>query len=177
MSKVVLQMRSETSIKTLTKMAMMATITFVGIYAVKVPVPNGYVHIGDCMIFLSVLLLGAKRGALAGGIGAAMADLLAGYMHWVFPTFIIKYIMAVIMGQFVEKIMPTMKWNWLIGAAVGGIVQIILYFVADTVMFGMALGIADIPGNVIQTVAGIILTGVMVGLFNKSGIMGRLKDI
>jgi len=170
-------MRSDVSIRTLTKMAMMATITFVGIYAVKVPVPNGYVHIGDCMVFLSVLLLGMKRGALAGAIGAAMSDLLAGYMHWVFPTFIIKYIMAVILGLFVEKWMPKARWNWLIGAIAGGIAQIILYFVADTVMFGMAMGIVDIPGNVIQTVAGIILTGVMVVLFNKSGIMGKLKEI
>ena len=170
-------MRSEVSMKTLTKMAMMAAITFVGIYAVKVPVPNGYVHIGDCMIFLSVLLLGAKRGALAGAIGAAMSDLLAGYAHWVFPTFIIKFIMAMVMGMFVEKWMPKVKWNWLVGAAVGGIVQVVLYFVADAVMFGVAMGIVDIPGNVIQTVAGIILTGVMVGMFNKSGIMARLKDI
>ena len=170
-------MRSDVSMKALTKMAMMATITFVGIYAVKVPVPNGYVHIGDCMIFLSVLLLGAKRGALAGSIGAAMADLLAGFMHWVFPTFMIKFIMAMMMGLFVEKLMPKAKWNWLIGSVVGGIVQIALYFVADTAMFGMAMGIVDIPGNVIQTAAGIILTGVMVSLFHKSGIMGRLKDL
>ena len=170
-------MRSDVSIRTLTKMAMMATITFVGIYAIKVPVPNGYIHIGDCMIFLSVLLLGTKRGALAGSIGAAMADLLAGYVHWVFPTFIIKFCMAFVMGLFIDKLLPHAKWNWLLGAVVGGILQIILYFAADTVMFGMALGIADIPGNTIQTVAGIILTGVMVTLFQKSGIMHRLKDI
>lgn len=170
-------MKSDVSIRTLTKMAMMATITFVGIYAIKVPVPNGYIHIGDCMIFLSVLLLGTKRGALAGGIGAAMADLLAGYVHWVFPTFLIKLIMASIMGLFIDRILPELKWNWLIGAIVGGITQIALYFVADAVMFGTALGIADIPGNTIQTVAGVILTGVMVALFQKSGIMGRLKDI
>ena len=170
-------MRSDVSMKALTKMAMMAAITFVGIYTVKIPVPNGYVHIGDCMVFLSVLLLGAKKGALAGSIGAAMSDLLAGYAHWVFPTFLIKFIMAMIMGMFVEKWMPKVKWNWLIGAAVGGIVQVALYFVADTVMFGMAMGIVDIPGNAIQTVAGIILTGVMVTMFQKSGVLDRLKDI
>ena len=170
-------MKSDVSIKTLSKMAMMAAITFVGIYTVKIPVPNGYVHIGDCMIFLGVLLLGTKRGALAGAIGAAVSDLLAGYAHWIVPTFLIKFIMASIMGLFIDKIMPKVKWNWLIGAIVGGIAQIALYFVADTVMFGMALGIVDIPGNTIQTVAGIILTGVMVALFNKSGIMNRLKDM
>ena len=170
-------MRSDVSMKVLTKMAMMAAITFVGIYTVKIPVPNGYVHIGDCMVFLSVLILGAKRGALAGGIGAAASDLLAGYAHWVFPTFIIKFIMAFLMGMFVEKWMPKVKWNWLIGAVVGGAVQIFLYFLADTVMFGVAMGIVDIPGNTVQTIAGIILTGVLVGMFRKSGILDRLKEI
>ncbi|MBQ2880433.1 MAG: ECF transporter S component, partial [Anaerotignum sp.] len=81
------------------------------------------------------------------------------------------------MGMFVEKWMPKVKWNWLIGAAVGGAVQIFLYFLADTVMFGMAMGIVDIPGNTVQTVAGIILTGVLVGMFRKSGILDRLKEI
>ncbi len=170
-------MRCDVSMRAMTKMAMMAAITFVGIYIVKIPVPNGYVHIGDCMVFLSVLLLGAKKGALAGGIGAAMSDLLAGYAHWVFPTFIIKFIMAFLMGMFVEKWMPRAKWNWLIGTIVGGMVQVVLYFVADTVMFGVAMGIVDIPGNIIQTVAGIILTGVLVGMFRKSGILDRLKEI
>ena len=135
------------------------------------PQPSTY------MVFLSVLILGAKRGALAGGIGAAASDLLAGYAHWVFPTFIIKFIMAFLMGMFVEKWMPKVKWNWLIGAAVGGAVQIFLYFLADTVMFGVAMGIVDIPGNTVQTIAGIILTGVLVGMFRKSGILDRLKEI
>ena len=75
------------------------------------------------MIFLSVLILGTRKGALAGGIGAALSDLLGGYMHWVIPTFIIKYIMATVMGLFIDKIMPNRKGNWLIGSIVGGIVH------------------------------------------------------
>ena len=91
------------SVKDITKTAMMAAITFIGIYTVKIPSLHGYSHMGDCMIFLSVLILGTRKGALAGGIGAALSDLLGGYMHWVIPTFIIKYIMATVMGLFIDN--------------------------------------------------------------------------
>lgn len=96
----------------------MAALVFIAIYVLKIPALNGYAHLGDCMILISVLLLGGKKGALAGGIGAALADLLGGYMQWVLPTFLIKAVMALIMGYVIDK------WhhngNWLAGAVLGG---------------------------------------------------------
>ena len=153
------------SVKDITKTAMMAAITFIGIYTVKIPSLHGYSHMGDCMIFLSVLILGTRKGALAGGIGAALSDLLGGYMHWVIPTFIIKYIMATVMGLFIDKIMPNRKGNWLIGSIVGGIVQIILYTVGG------------VPGLTSQTITGVVLATVLVVLFNKAGIMQKLREM
>ena len=170
-------MKTEHSTKGLTKMAMMTALVFVGIYLVKIPVPNGYTHLGDCMIFLGVILLGTKRGALAGGVGAALSDLLAGYMHWVFPTLIIKFLMALVMGLFIDRVMPRVKWNWLIGAIVGGIVQCVLYTAMDCVMFGVAYGIAGIPSIVIQTTNGIIFFCVLLAVLKKSGALHKLKEM
>lgn len=156
---------------------MMAAITFIGVYAVKIPSPHGYSHLGDCMIFLSVLILGTRKGALAGGIGAALSDLLGGYMQWVFPTFFIKYIMATIMGLFIDKLMPNVKGNWLIGSVVGGIVQIVLYTLVKLVLFDWAYAITSVPGLTSQTITGIVLGAVLVTLFNKAGVMERLKEM
>ena len=61
------------------------------------------------MILIGVLTLGGKKGAIAGGIGAALADFIGGYMQWVFPTLIIKFLMAIVMGLFIEKILPELK--------------------------------------------------------------------
>lgn len=170
-------MKNSYSNRELTKMAMMAAITFIGVYAVKIPSPHGYSHMGDCMIFLSVLLLGTRKGALAGGIGAALSDLLGGYMQWVFPTFFIKYIMACIMGLFIDKIMPNAKWNWFIGSVVGGIVQILLYTMAKVALFDWAYAITSVPGLTSQTITGIVLGAVLVTLFSKAGVMERLKEM
>ena len=51
------------------------------------------------MIFLSVLLLGKKGGALAAGLGSALADVLGGYAAYAPWTLLIKALMAIIMGR------------------------------------------------------------------------------
>ena len=85
----------------LTMTAVMAALIFAATYAIRIPNPmtGGYSHMGDCMIFLGVLVLGRRHGAFAAAIGAALSDLLAGAAVWVFPTFCIQFIMAFIMGS------------------------------------------------------------------------------
>ena len=67
-------------------------------------------HIGDSMIFLSVLMLGGKRGAVAGGIGAALADVVSGYTIWAVPTLICKAAMALVMGAYDQAPCIRIKW-------------------------------------------------------------------
>jgi len=78
----------------------MIALVFVLTFAIKVPVPftRGYVHLGDSIIFISAILFGRKVGALAGGLGSALADLVGGYAYWAIPTLIIKSIMGALIG-------------------------------------------------------------------------------
>jgi uncharacterized membrane protein len=83
---------------------MMAIITVsTMIIAIPVPFTNGYIHLGDSMIFIAVLILGWRYGAIAAGVGSALADMFLGYVHWAPWTFCIKGIMALIMGLIIEK--------------------------------------------------------------------------
>ncbi len=82
-------------------MAIIAVATM--IIAIPVPFTNGYIHLGDSMIFLAVLILGWRYGAIAAGVGSALADLFLGYVHWAPWTFIIKGTMALLMGFIIEK--------------------------------------------------------------------------
>ncbi len=69
--------------------------------SLKLPMPivsGGYVHLGDCMVFLSAILLGWKYGAAAAGLGSMLADIMGGYMQWAPFTLIIKVLMAVLVG-------------------------------------------------------------------------------
>ena len=74
-----LQEKNKTTMIVMT--AMMMGLIMVMTYIPKVPVPatQGYVHLGDCMIFFGVLLLGWKYGAVAAGLGSVLADVLGSY--------------------------------------------------------------------------------------------------
>lgn len=89
-----------TNVRSLTHGSLMMALVFIATYAVRIPVPftQGYIHPGDSMIFVSALLFGWKFGALVGGFGSALADILGGYAHWAFPTLVIKGIMGGVAG-------------------------------------------------------------------------------
>jgi uncharacterized membrane protein len=86
--------------KKITFGGLMIALVMVTTFSIKIPVPftQGYIHAGDSMIFIAAILLGWKYGALAGGIGSAMADILGGYAHWALPTLIIKALMGALVG-------------------------------------------------------------------------------
>ena len=48
----------------ITVTAAMAALVFLGTYIFKIPTISGYVHLGDCMIILTVALFGMKKGAV-----------------------------------------------------------------------------------------------------------------
>ena len=61
---------------------------------VSIPLPLvGYVHLGDAFIFLSTFILGPIYGAVAAGIGSALADLIV-YPAYALATLIVKALMS-----------------------------------------------------------------------------------
>lgn len=163
--------------KDLTEMAMLAALICVLTFTVKIPVPatNGYTHLGDCMIFTGILLLGWRKGAPAAAVGAAMSDLLGGYVQWMLPTFLIKGAMALIMGLALEKLLGRFKHGWIMAAALGGTVQIAGYTLVKVVyMGGWAAALATTPNIVIQTTAGIVMTAVLVTALKQSEMGNKL---
>lgn len=61
--------------------ALFAALACVATMVISFPIPatQGYINMGDCMVLMSGWILGGLYGALAGGIGSALADLLLGY--------------------------------------------------------------------------------------------------
>ena len=53
-------------------------LTCIATMLIQIPIPLGYAHLGDSVILITAYLFGPVVGALAGGIGSAMADILTG---------------------------------------------------------------------------------------------------
>ncbi len=90
---------------TIVAAALMAAFTCVATMLLKFPTPGvGYIHLGDGIVLLCGLLLGPGYGALAAGIGSALADLFGGYAIFAPGTFAIKAVTAMIVGALHVKL-------------------------------------------------------------------------
>lgn len=159
---------SGTNVFHMVLMGLMTCLVVVSTMFIKIPIPmtQGYVHLGDSMIFLSVLILGKKNGSVAAGIGSAMGDILGGYAFWAPWTLVIKFIMAFILGLFVERFD---KKGEIIGMTIAGVFMTAGYYVASSIMYGSwIVTLADIPWNVGQFAVGMILASVLYKALDKT---------
>jgi uncharacterized membrane protein len=70
-------------------MGALATIATM-MFAFPIPATSGYFNLGDAIVMTTALTFGPIVGALAGGLGSGLADLLGGWYTWVIFTTVIK---------------------------------------------------------------------------------------
>lgn len=140
----------------------------------KIPIPLGYAHLGNGIIFLASYFLGNPGGILCAGMGSALADMLGGWYSWMLPTLIIKSIMGGVVSKITytntKKPKLTNKKTFF-ALLTGSIVMVFGYFLAGTILYGsLASGIAQLPGLAGEAVVGIILFYLLGTGLEKAGI-------
>ena len=112
-----------------------AIICLTTAYILHIPtgVNGGYVHIGDALIYIAAALLPKPYAMIAAIIGAGMADFITGSVIWVIPTMIIKPILVLFISSKSDKIINIKN---IVGTLIAGIIGMILYMVADGIIFG-----------------------------------------
>lgn len=152
--------------------SLMAAMTCVATMIIKVPiaVTGGYANLGDCFVLLSGILLGPLYGGMAAGIGSALADLLSGYATFAPATFLIKGVMAVIVGLLVKDLSKKYTLRTILAGILAECIMIAGYFFFESVFMGYGLtAAAAIPGNAIQGILGIILACLLIPIFKACG--------
>ncbi len=132
--------------------ALMVCLVLLGTLLFRIPVPmtQGYVHLGDAMIYIGVLLLGKKQGAAAAALGSSLGDILGGFAFWAPWSFFIKFAMAFTAGAMIEK------RSKIISMTAGGLVMCAGYLIAERIMYGSwALAAVGLPWNIGQFAVGI----------------------
>ena len=136
--------------------ALFAALCCAATMIIKFPTAIGYVNAGDAVVLLGAFLLGPWWGALAAGLGSALADLLAGYAMYVPGTLLIKALMALAAG----KLLNTLGLKKPVPAAVaaGCIAEAIMvagYFLYECFILGYgAAALGSVPFNLLQGVFG-----------------------
>ncbi len=145
--------------------AVFIALTFVVTRYTVIPIPatKGYFNLGEVVIYIAALVFGPLVGAIAGGLGAGLADLIAAPQFAPF-TLVIKGAEGFIVGRLAG---PTAGAR-LRATIAGGAVMVAGYFLAE-VAFARPLGIAptpaaavaaaatEMPFNVVQVACGVIV--------------------
>ena len=137
---------------------LMTALVCIATMVIQVPTPgtNGYVNVGDAVIFITSILFGPLAGMLAGGVGSALADLLSGYPHWALFTLIIKGLEGYLVGIIVNK-SNTISRN-IFSISIGIVVMVIGYFLAGAILKGsFIVSAASIPSNIVQGIVSMII--------------------
>ena len=144
-----------------------AAIIFVLTAFVPIPLGHGYANAGDVFVVLSGVMLGPWAGMAASGVGSAMADLYLGYSVYAPATFVIKGLMAACAFLIFRGIGRgrSALVRHVVSYIVCEMIMVLGYFLFETALFGFAVALADVFGNLLQAAfsagTGIALSAVL----------------
>ncbi len=143
--------------------AILAALVFVATMFINLKLPigqGGLIHLGTSMLFISAILFGPKKGALAGAIGMGLFDIVGGWLIWAPTTIISRALQGFIVGKIAWSKShkgDNIGFN-ILGAVVSMPVMIAVYYIGQAIMFNSWVApLASIPGDVIQNIVGLII--------------------
>ena len=154
--------------KKFTLTAMFTAFVCVATMVIYIPAPNGYINMGDAVLLLSAFLLGPVSGAICGGLGSCLADIFLSFPAYAPATFIIKFLMGYTAGVIVRK-----KSSFLftvIASLVTEIIMVLGYFLFEAFVLdlGVSVFFVSIPGNLMQSLGGIIISVLLFSVLKKN---------
>ena len=127
---------------------------------VRLPIAanGGLIHLGNVPLFIIAILYGRWHGALAGGLGMALFDVVGGWFLWAPFTLVIVGLMGYTIGALCEKNQSFTTYVLALVAAC--VIKIAGYYGAEGIIYGNWITpVTSIPGNLLQigTAAVIVL--------------------
>ena len=149
-----------------------AVIALTTAYLFHIPVPTGYVHLGDAFLYLAASLLPAPWAVAAASLGAGLADLLT-YPAWTLPTLLIKAAVALLFTSRGETFLCRRNVLALFGAAV---LSPAAYGLACVAMTGSALTFwPQFTATLIQAAANGVVYAVVARALDSMRLKARLR--
>lgn len=149
-------------------LAILIAVTTVFTYIIRIPIAptRGYINFGDVAIFFTAVTFGPMTAFIAGGLGTALADLFAGYAQWAPITFFAHGLQGLLIGLILGKKINIIRIVLSFLAAT--IVMAGIYYITAGIMYGFGPALAEIPGNILQNIAGIAVGLPLAGAVRKA---------
>jgi len=136
---------------TITALGTALVYVFTAFINIRLPIAaaGGLIHLGNVPLFIFAILFGKKTGAIAGGVGMGLFDLLSGWTLWAPFTFVIVGLMGFVVGWITEK---KKGYGWYVVALLAAcVIKIVGDYIAEIILYGNFIApISSVPGNVVQ---------------------------
>ena len=150
-----------TNVRDMVISALLIAMVFLSTSFIKIKLPvavnGGLIHLGNTTFFIAALVFGAKKGAIAGGVGMALFDFFSEWAVWTPYTFVVRGIMGFIIGT-IAHIKGRKGSSVVLNSAAllaGSLWMIVGYYLSEAIMTGnLIVPATSIPGNIIQLVIG-----------------------
>lgn len=169
--------KSRINIKDLVLTSMLIALVFVATYFIQVPtsINGGLVHTGNVALFMSAIVFGKKKGAIAGGIGMFLFDILSGgqWVFWAPFTLVIRASMGYVIGKvaYMNGKQGKSIFHNLVGILISSIIMIIGYYITEIILHGNWVSpLNSIPGNITQLVIGVVVGVPLSAIIIKTNI-------
>ena len=153
--------------------AIFTALVFVVTAYLHIPTNNGYIHVGDGLIYLAACILPWPYAMAVGAGGALLADCLSGFAIWAPGSVIIKALTALLFTDKSKKIMSVRNQLVMLPASVicsGG------YYLYESALYGNWIApLAGIPASLTQSITSSVLFVVMGITFDKINLKYKLN--
>lgn len=123
---------------------------------IRIPTPaRGYVNLSDAAITFAGLAFGPWVGAIAGGVGTAIADLLGGFAPYAPISLVAHGVQGLLVGLlgYRRRDVPGMILAWLVGA----VAMVAGYLLGGALYVGLPTALLEVPLNAVQTLVGALV--------------------
>lgn len=175
------QLKSKLTVRDMVIDAMFVAMVMVATYFIQIPGPSsgGLFHMGNAVHFTIAIVFGRRRGAISGGLGMALFDLLGPWAMYTPFTFVIRFAMGYVIGGVAHMNGKEGKnfWYNLGGILVATVIMLVGYWLTEVIFVGdIYTALVDtIGGNTMQCIVGAVvslpLSAVIIKAFKKRNIM------
>ncbi len=145
----------------------------------RVPLPFGYFHLGDCFILLSAVIIGGSHAVAASAVGAAAADMLSGYIIYAPATFLIKALTVItlllVMHAAPKRMDKKRTAAFIFGAGLAELIMVFGYFLYDSMIYGIAGAAVALPGNLSQGLAAVITSALILTVLQHNHLLKYME--
>ena len=141
-----------------TRRLAVGALTAAAIYAITiigvVPIGAlGYLNLSDALIMILLTHITPSYAVIVGGLPCALADITTGYVHYAFPTFLIKGLEALAVALIYRRWKDTR-----ISCLVAIVIIALGYGLCDLIMYGSwQVALASLGYNGLQGLLGAVL--------------------